>query len=213
VNEEIMRDYFLNLNKIIAGNSNKIDLNNNIINKLIKYVVCVEKWGRTHNIVSGKFSQEDILENIYDSVVGGIFLSVKEEVYDAGSGGGFPGVLLAVIFPKTKFYLIESNRKKCSFLRVVKNTLELDNIVIINDRLESFVDLSFITSKAAFSLLNVGLLWDALAQDGKLALWSTNKSGESFVSILSQKGAKLIKSFDYELPQGQKRCILLFTKN
>lgn len=190
-----------------------MDLDNSGINKLIEFLCDIKNWGRIHNIVSGNFSQEDLLENLFDSLVGGSFLFLKERVYDAGSGGGFPAIPLAILFPKTKFNLIESNRKKCSFLRREKNILKLDNITVENNRLESFSDLEFITTKAAFSPPNIGPLWQALAKEGKLALWATPKNRESFLKALSEKGAQLIESWEYALPEGQTRCILLFTKN
>ena len=207
-----MREYCLNINKIININNNNLELDHNIINKFKTYLGDIEDWRKVHNIVSGNFSQDDLLENLFDSVVGGSFLSIKERIYDAGSGGGFPAIPLAILFPKTKFYLVESSRKKCSFLRREKNILKLDNIVIENKRLESFSDLEFITTKAAFSPPNIGLLWEALAKHGKLALWATDKNRESFRAALGEKGAKLSESWEYYLPEGQRRCILLFTK-
>lgn len=212
MNDITLRKYCLDIAK---KNATKDADNEEIMamaDKFVEYYYCICKWQNTHNIISDKLNRENLLENICDSVVGGSFLLLKNKVYDAGSGGGFPGVPLAILYPHANFNLIESNRKKCSFLLLVKNTLKLTNMTVNNQRIERLQELPFIVTKAAFSPPNIGLLWEALAQGGQLALWATKKNAESFVAALVEKGARLPERFDYQLQQGQQRCILLFTK-
>ena len=213
MSEDLIRKYCLEINGLIAGNKKNIELNSDHVRSFLIYLDCIEKWNKTHNIVSCKFSTEDLYDNIVDCVIGGTLLSLKDHVYDVGSGGGFPAIILAIMFPEIKLSLVESSRKKCSFLRVVKNTLNLHNIEIKNQRVESLANLYFITTKAAFSPLNIGLLWEALAKEGQMAIWATLKNRENFISTLGKLGANLVGSWGYELPQGQKRCILLLSKN
>lgn len=181
--------------------------------KISDYLKCVENWGKTHNINSSNMTAEELIDNINDSVIGGCFLSLSERVCDAGSGGGLPGIPLAIVYPKNTFYLVESNRKKCSFLRMVKIKLNLPNIIIQNSRIEQLEKVDFIVSKAAFSPQNIDILVHALSDRGKLALWATQKNYESFKEILEKLGLSLEHKFDYDLPHGKKRCVLLFTKN
>ena len=61
----------------------------------------------------------------------------KEIVLDVGSGGGFPGIPLAIIFPNTHFILIDSISKKTNMIKKFKAELSLKNIKVINDRIEN----------------------------------------------------------------------------
>lgn len=58
-------------------------------------------------------------------------------ILDIGSGGGFPGIPLAIFMPDTDFMLVESNRKKSTFLRKTRRVLALNNVTVHNDRVES----------------------------------------------------------------------------
>ena len=209
----IVSDYFYHNKNIILKAKINLDLSDEVIEKFSRYLNCVEHWEKTHNIVSNKFSREELLENLFDSAVGGASLLFENHIYDAGSGGGFPGIVLGILYPEIRFILIESNRKKCSFLRLVKNILILDNVSIENKRIEEFEELSYVISKAAFSPSNINVLWEALAEKGKLALWATPKSKQSFESVLEKKSGILLNEFEYSLPKGQQRSILLFTKS
>lgn len=102
--------------------------------KQLKYFLeLLLKWNSTHNLVS-KTQQKNLQEHIEDSLCVSGYLG--NTVVDVGSGGGFPGIPLAITNPDAKFYLVESNNKKASFLLNTKNLLGLDNTKIINKRME-----------------------------------------------------------------------------
>lgn len=66
-------------------------------------------------------------------------------IMDLGSGGGFPGLFLALLdrdtHPDRTYFLVESIAKKCAFLREAKEVLGLENVEIVNDRIETRPDL------------------------------------------------------------------------
>lgn len=102
--------------------------------KQLKYFLeLLLKWNSTHNLVS-KTQQKNLQDHIEDSLCVSGYLG--NTVVDVGSGGGFPGIPLAITNPDAKFYLVESNNKKASFLLNTKNLLGLDNTKIINKRME-----------------------------------------------------------------------------
>jgi len=208
----------MNLREIIENNSSgKINLSNFIIDDVFysnisKYIAIIKKWGIVHNIVSGKFIEDDVILSIYDSLAGASFLSLPSCVYDAGSGGGFPGMVLAIASPAVKFVLVEANRKKCSFLRMVKAQLLLKNVEIKNERIESLSDVSFIVTKAAFSPPNIGMLADVLRAGGKLAIWATEKNRSNFLDALNLRGIKIVDEYAYEILGIKRRLILLLEK-
>ena len=61
-------------------------------------------------------------------------------VVDVGTGGGLPGIPLAIMLPETRFVLVESNRKKCAFLGQVRRVLGLDNVNVCNMRMEMLLE-------------------------------------------------------------------------
>ena len=75
-----------------------------------------------------------------------------------GSGAGFPGVPLAIMLPNVKITLVESNKKKVSFLEELKKVLSLDNVTVLNARVETLTKyretFDFVTARAV-SQLNI----------------------------------------------------------
>jgi 16S rRNA (guanine527-N7)-methyltransferase len=70
---------------------------------------------------------------------------LKGDVADIGTGGGFPGVILAILYPDLKFSLVDSIAKKCRFLEEAVEKLGLKNVEIINSRSEEIKNKKFKT--------------------------------------------------------------------
>ena len=94
------------------------------------------EFNRTHNIFSREGHDEVYKKDILDCEPLIKRIKNNTKILDLGSGGGFPGILLAITKPKNKISLIESSAKKCFFLRSVKDKLSLRNTTIINKKLE-----------------------------------------------------------------------------
>ncbi len=76
-------------------------------------------------------------------------LTDNQTVLDVGSGGGFPGIPLAIYFPNVHFTLVDSIRKKTEVIQEVATELKLDNVTVINERMEKVKDqFDFITARA-----------------------------------------------------------------
>ena len=161
------------------------------MNQLEKYKELLLKWNKTHNLVS-KSQARNLDEHIEDS------LSVSDllgpEVLDLGSGGGFPGIALAIKNPTKKFYLVESNEKKSAFLLNTSNQLELKNVKVYNKRIEELLPERFPN--------NLEIITRAFGSAAK-----TIKSSEHFLSCVNNS-LKLMKTAqqykEEELPEGYK---------
>jgi len=102
--------------------------------KIKQYKALLLKENKKQNLISRK--QENNIDNhIRDCLSASPFLS--SNIIDLGSGGGLPGIPLAITNPKKKIYLVEASQKKCSFLLHTKNQLELANLSVINERGEN----------------------------------------------------------------------------
>jgi 16S rRNA (guanine527-N7)-methyltransferase len=117
-------------------------------------------WNQRINIVSQKTSQEIVIRHFVDSLTPVQWIESPEGLLiDLGSGGGFPGIPLRVALPGLKLTLVESSRKKTSFLAHIVRTLKLDNVTIIRERVDPLIGepscagaFDTVLSRAAFKL-------------------------------------------------------------
>ena len=107
--------------------------------KLIILHELFETYNKKINLISNNslnnFFVEHVLHSLSISKIKQF--NKKEIVLDIGSGGGFPGIPLAIIFPNTHFVLIDSISKKTNMIKKFKAELSLKNIKVINDRIEN----------------------------------------------------------------------------
>ena len=116
-----------------------IELDNNTLDKLEKYCEILKEENSKYNLTRIIEKEDVYLKHFYDSLTITKIVNLdNQSICDLGSGAGFPGLVLAITFPNTKITLIESNSKKCNFLNIVKDKLELSNVTIINTRVEEY---------------------------------------------------------------------------
>ena len=100
--------------------------------KIITFINLALTFNKTHNIFSRKNHNEVYKKDILDCLPLIGFLKKNDNVLDLGTGGGFPGILLSIAKPSSQINLLEKNKKKCYFLKIVINELNLKNTRIIN---------------------------------------------------------------------------------
>jgi 16S rRNA (guanine527-N7)-methyltransferase len=104
--------------------------------KINTFINLALEFNRTHNIFSREGYDEVYKKDILDCEPLIKRIKNNTKILDLGSGGGFPGILLAITKPKSQISLIESSSKKCFFLRSVADKLALKNTTIINKKIE-----------------------------------------------------------------------------
>ena len=105
--------------------------------KFIKYENLLKQWSTKMNLVAPSTLIDIQNRHIKDSAQLAKFIPKDVKIIDLGSGAGFPGAVLAILGYDVT--CIESIRKKTIFLSVLKDELELQNLAIINDRIENFL--------------------------------------------------------------------------
>ena len=123
----------MNLEELLTASS--LNLTEKQIIKADAYIDQILKWNKTRNLVSRNLTKNDLAEHFLDCAALQKLLKTGS-VIDLGSGPGFPGICLAIIDPKRKITLVDSNRKKTTFLTHVKNELELNSVIVRNERVE-----------------------------------------------------------------------------
>jgi 16S rRNA (guanine527-N7)-methyltransferase len=107
--------------------------------KLLAYVALLDKWNRTHNLTAIRDRGQMITHHLLDSLAIIAHLPARAglRVADVGSGGGLPGIPLAIARPDWQVTLIDSNHKKTAFLNQAAIELPLANIDVVTARVES----------------------------------------------------------------------------
>jgi 16S rRNA (guanine527-N7)-methyltransferase len=125
---EILKDPRLNL--YLDAPSEQIEAHIN------SYLDLLVKWNRKINLTSEKIPSEILHRHIFDSLQYARVISPNEQIVDIGSGAGFPGIPLKIVYPHLILNLVESQRKRCSFLEAVVSNLGLQDTRVINERAE-----------------------------------------------------------------------------
>jgi len=117
--------------------------------RIEQYIKLLQQWGKIHNLTAS-LGYNDIEDNIFDSLYPLKFVNEFNSLADVGTGAGYPGMIIAIARPNTKVTLVEPRAKRVAFLKFVKSALKLDNVEVVEDRVENIENQIFdlITSRA-----------------------------------------------------------------
>lgn len=167
------------------------------------------KWNAKINLISEKSSHEIINRHFLDSLTALQFIDQHDSrIIDIGSGAGFPGIPLKIACPDLQLYLLESNRKKVSFLKHIIRLLSLTTTFVLHDRAESLMKESawkdffdIVISRATFKLpefLSLGAFF--LAPQSKLiALKGRDVDSEISACVKNAAASYFDELFQYDV--------------
>ncbi|MFD2825439.1 16S rRNA (guanine(527)-N(7))-methyltransferase RsmG [Leeuwenhoekiella polynyae] len=127
------------------------DLDDNQLLQFEKLNELYQDWNLKINVVSRKDIDEIYLRHVLHSLGIAKVQAFKSgaSILDVGTGGGFPGIPLAILFPETQFHLVDSIGKKIKVVEEVSEGLGLKNVKVTNDRVENINgQYDFIVSRA-----------------------------------------------------------------
>jgi len=105
--------------------------------KLVHYIQLIARWNKAFNLTAIRDVEEMVSKHLLDSLAVQPYVEGKT-VLDVGSGAGLPGIPFAITSPDKHFVLIDSNGKKTRFLMQAKIDLKLDNVEVVNKRVEDY---------------------------------------------------------------------------
>ncbi|MFN5444705.1 MAG: 16S rRNA (guanine(527)-N(7))-methyltransferase RsmG [Crocinitomicaceae bacterium] len=125
------------------------------IKKFEKLLPLYESWNEQINVISRKdlesFNERHLLHSLGIAKV--IEFVPGSKILDIGTGGGFPGIPLAILFPEVQFTLVDSIGKKIKVVNEVAKTLALNNVEGIHERAEKIKDkFDFVVSRAVTAM-------------------------------------------------------------
>ena len=135
----------------------RLSLDQQQVDKLLAYLKLLSKWNSVYNLTSVRQPAEMVRQHLLDSLATAPAFAQAPSILDVGSGGGLPGLVLAIVYPHTRIALIDTVHKKTAFLKQVKAELGLDNVTVYTSRVEELQvsePFAVITSRAFSELAN-----------------------------------------------------------
>jgi 16S rRNA (guanine527-N7)-methyltransferase len=183
----------------------------------------LQRWNRVHNLTAINETEAALHLHLIDSI---IILPILRrylqsnqsltQIADLGSGGGLPGIPLAILQPSWSFSLIETSKKKAAFLQHVRGGLGLGNLQVMANRVESLA-MSHATSfdaitARAFTRLNKLLeLSEPLLKSSGLVFAMKSQQSKEEISEVSSQDWRLLEECQLSLPGQQlDRRLLVF---
>jgi len=170
------------------------------MSKFDKYCELLLTYNKIHKLTGAK-TKAEIMVHIEDSLYPFKYFDDIKTLLDIGTGAGFPGMILAIKYPKIEFHLVEPLQKRVAFLYLIKSTYNLNNVTIHCSRIEDIdsFEVDLITSRAVTKTKDLINLSSKFIKKG--------------VQILLYKGERVFdevdESLDYEIKQTPKRNYLI----
>ena len=177
-----------------------INITDEIMEKLDKYYKILVEYNKHTNLTRIIEEDEVYLKHFYDSltIVKAINLN-DQTLLDIGTGAGFPGLVLKIVFPNLKVTLVDSLNKRVTFLNNIIDELQLTNITAVHARAEDYIEnhrevYDIVTSRAVANLsilselsipyVKVNGYFIPMKADAELEIKQAKKAVETLGSVL-----------------------------
>jgi 16S rRNA (guanine527-N7)-methyltransferase len=158
-----------------------LSMSEGVQEQLLDYMALIQKWNKVYNLTALRDPQEILTHHLLDSLsaIGPLMRQAAsfDEAFsflDVGSGGGLPGVVIAICCPKVKVTCVDTVSKKAAFVQQVAASLKLVNLKGLHARVETLTGPFDVIGSRAFASLPDFINWSsgALAPKG---IWMAMK--------------------------------------
>lgn len=203
-----------------ALQNRNIELTDTMINQFNLYAAYLKEYNEKINLTAITEYEEVLDKHFYDSLLC-IDRRLEGTLVDVGSGAGFPGVVLKIVFPELKVILIEPINKRCVFLNSLIEKLKLENIEVVNQRAEDYSlihreEYDYVTARAVSNLNALIEVCGAMVIVDGHFICLRGKDGISEIDgaamAIKTMGFEVEKTFEEVLFDGSSRVISYFKK-
>ena len=187
--------------------------------KLDKFYNLLIDWNEKINLTRIIEEQDVYLKHFYDSltIAKVVDLSTKETLCDVGTGAGFPGIVLKIVYPNLKITLVDSLLKRVNYLNTIITDLDLKDIKAIHSRGEDFKEkFDIVTARAVANIEKLlGFTMHLVNKDGLFIAMKGNISEEITEPIVNKinRKYKIIAINRFILPIENSNRSLVVIKN
>ncbi len=198
-----------------------IALNVEQVNSLFIFLAELKKWNTRINLTAIKGERDTVIKHVLDSLshVQGFIPAPGLRLLDMGSGAGFPAIPIKIACPGIAVTLVESVKKKASFLRHVVRTLQLSEAEVLDIRTEELPESRLgtydVVTARAFADMDLALAaGTTFLKAGGLTVLSRGPEENITGQELTRAGVILSKKIELTLPHSDyKRAIWVFKKS
>lgn len=201
-----------------------INITESQLEQLNTYYKMLVEWNEKMNLTGITEKNQVYLKHFYDSLTICKVIDMTKEgtLCDVGTGAGFPGMVLKIVFPNLKVTLVDSLNKRLNFLNEVIKTLKLENIETIHDRVEEYAkkhreEYDIVTARAVSSLPVLMEYCTPLVKVGKYFIplkSNVEQELEESKNAINKLSISLLEKKEFLLPiENSNRTILKFIKD
>ena len=168
--------------------------------RLEVYITLLKKWNKTINLVSSRSLNDPWRRHILDSAQLALYIPDKKAcIVDLGSGGGLPGLVLALMLPGADVHLVESDKRKSAFLREASRVLDC-KISIHVERIESVINtiqhIDIFTARALAPLPKLLEYIEPALNEKKVCIFHKTEGIDKELDLLNSDIVKCVRVLD-----------------
>ena len=205
----------------------QINLSDKQLEQFERYYELLIEWNKKMNLTAITEKDEVYLKHFYDSLTAGFYFDFSREsvsLCDVGAGAGFPSIPLKIVYPHLKVAIVDSLKKRITFLQELVQELKLDHVELYHDRAETFgrkgkhrEAYDVVTARAVANLTVLSEYCLPLAKPGGSFIALKGASGvqeyEEAKRAITRLGGQLQYIHEFTLPiEKSERTIIIVAK-
>ena len=201
-----------------------INLTNDQIDKLARFYQLLVTWNEKINLTTIIKEEEVYLKHFYDSLtlIKVVDLRQPLTILDVGTGAGFPGIVLKIVFPNLKITLLDSLTKRINYLNEIIKELDLQDIETVCSRCEEYTKINrekydLVVARAVSHLKILSeMIIPTVKVNGYFIAMKANLNDELEITIpmLKKLNSELKEIKEFSLPiENSKRTLVVIKKN
>ena len=201
-----------------------INLTNDQIDKLARFYQLLVNWNEKINLTTIIKEEEVYLKHFYDSLtlIKVVDLRQPLTILDVGTGAGFPGIVLKIVFPNLKITLLDSLTKRINYLNEIIKELDLHDIETVCSRCEEYTKINrekydLVVARAVSHLKILSeMIIPTVKVNGYFIAMKANLNDEleKTIPMLKKLNSELKEIKEFSLPiENSKRTLVVIKKN